>query len=448
MLDAVLRGLQAADEVAGAKRRRAPAAEPPPSAPALARAPEAVNPPRFAFPAADGVGAGWLVSLSGSGADVDVEYFSHAVTSMREETAAAAAAASAAFAVPDAPSLVEVTGRANFATVACAGLGVGGAAGTRGGGAAAAPPQSAWYFEVEMVTDGVVQVGWAAPAFVASSDEGDGVGDHAASWAFDGARGLAWAGGENRPFGGEPWSAGDVVGCLLELQAAPAGGPGGARISYSLNGADLGAAHVLEPPLAEGALFPVISLEAGEVCRWNLGGRGFAYAPTRTAFAPVVAAVTPTGVPVPAALSCGAYVTREREEPLREPAAVAAAAAASTGAPARPAPSPAKSDSASLLHAAAAAAAPPLAPPRPDLSALPGLTSAAAMTSVRSFEAAGFTLADLKAELVGRGLKAGGTYAERCERLLAVRGLAPEQVPPKLRGEGFPGPLLLQGRQL
>ncbi len=67
------------------------------------------------------------------------------------------------------------------------------------------------------------------------------------------------------------------------------------------------------------------------------------------------------------------------------------------------------------------------------------------MTSVRSFQDAGFTLAQLKEELVARGLKAGGSYDERCERLLAVRGLAAVQVPAKLRGDNFSSELYEKG---
>lgn len=453
MLDAVLHGLHAA-EAAGAKRKRATVEQTPREVPA----PVAVNPPAFAFPSTAAGGAGWLVSLSGSGADVDAEYFSHEVTSMRDDSAqggacgvaptagAAATQTAPGPALPDVPSVVELTGRANFATVACAGLGLG-------------PPRSAgpsaWYFEVEMVSEGVVQVGWCTAAFAASSAEGDGVGDHAASWSFDGARCLAWAGGESRPYGRqEPWVAGDILGCLLELSPSGAGGETSARLSFSLNGDDLGAAHELQ--LRAETLYPALSLEAGEVCRWNLGGRGFAYAPSRSGVAPVLAAVSSEGAALPEALSCGAYAGRApaRQQEAGVSAAALAPAAAGSGAGAPPLPAEGARPGAALARREAepkpvATAAPAPPPPRPDLSALPGRTPAAAgavaMTSVRSFEAAGFTLADLKAELQGRGLKAGGSYAERCERLLAVRGLAAAEVPLKLRGEGFPGPLLLQG---
>lgn len=43
----------------------------------------------------------------------------------------------------------------------------------------------------------------------------------------------------------------------------------------------------------------------------------------------------------------------------------------------------------------------------------------------------------LKAELSRRGLKAGGSVAQRAARLLAVRGLAPADIPAKHRGKNF-----------
>jgi hypothetical protein len=43
----------------------------------------------------------------------------------------------------------------------------------------------------------------------------------------------------------------------------------------------------------------------------------------------------------------------------------------------------------------------------------------------------------LKAELVRRGLKAGGSLQERAQRLFAVRGLSPNEIPANLRA-GLP----------
>ncbi len=44
-----------------------------------------------------------------------------------------------------------------------------------------------------------------------------------------------------------------------------------------------------------------------------------------------------------------------------------------------------------------------------------------------------FSAEHLKADLARRGLKCGGTHAERAERLWRVRGLAADQVPPALK---------------
>ncbi|KUF76294.1 E3 ubiquitin-protein ligase HERC2 [Phytophthora nicotianae] len=45
--------------------------------------------------------------------------------------------------------------------------------------------QGKWFYEVEVVTSGLIQVGWIDGYFQGSSDQGEGVGDHAHSWSYD-----------------------------------------------------------------------------------------------------------------------------------------------------------------------------------------------------------------------------------------------------------------------
>lgn len=52
------------------------------------------------------------------------------------------------------------------------------------------------------------------------------------------------------------------------------------------------------------------------------------------------------------------------------------------------------------------------------------------LTSVQQLEALGLDV--LKEELMSRGLKCGGTLSERAARLLAVKGLSPDQIDPSL----------------
>lgn len=71
-----------------------------------------------------------------------------------------------------------------------------------------------WYYEVTLLTGGLMQVGWAGPLFQCSPVRGQGVGDHMHSWAFDGFRQKRWC-ESSAPYG-KRWRAGDVVGVLLD----------------------------------------------------------------------------------------------------------------------------------------------------------------------------------------------------------------------------------------
>jgi hypothetical protein len=47
-----------------------------------------------------------------------------------------------------------------------------------------------WYYEVVLLSDGLMQIGWIDSAFESDAMQGQGVGDHANSWAFDGTTPL------------------------------------------------------------------------------------------------------------------------------------------------------------------------------------------------------------------------------------------------------------------
>ena len=135
-----------------------------------------------------------------------------------------------------------VEGRSEFCSVAVAGC--------------EAVKDGRWYYEVELGTDGVVQVGWAGADFGADDGAGDGVGDDAHSWGFDGCRGRAWTAGAAEAYGGaEGWKKGDVVGCRVDVDKGEA--------SFSVNGADLGVAF----RGVAGPLSAALSLEDGEAVR-------------------------------------------------------------------------------------------------------------------------------------------------------------------------------------
>ena len=299
---------------------------------------------------------GWVVVVGGMPSDVSVEYMSTRVTSLVADDAmppSPCATDAAPDAPPEAPQgsddgaasvvvqpsttsvvsdaasgssstvvgvgttalpapvVAEVEGIAEWATVAPAGVGIPWASAAD---AEAPPPR--FYYEVELVelvTGGVVQLGWAAEGFAPNAREGDGVGDVLGSWAYDGARCLKWSAGEGGEPYGRSWAAGDVVGVTLELLPEP--GQATPRLvgSFSLNGEDLGIAFDAPPPpsrsdesgtavtaggdtSAEGIadspvlrVFPAVSIEMGVIVRINLGP-DFAYARSAAHCTPVCAA--------------------------------------------------------------------------------------------------------------------------------------------------------------
>jgi hypothetical protein len=136
--------------------------------------------------------------------------------------------------------------------------------------------QGKWYYEVTLETSGVMQLGWAdAALFEADDDEGDGVGDHAASWAYDGCRQVKWSNGISAPYG-QVWLADDIIGCLCDIDTG--------TIAFSRNGILMGVAYdtICASALSDittGGLFPAVSLEADEAMRVNIGDFPFQYKP-------------------------------------------------------------------------------------------------------------------------------------------------------------------------
>jgi hypothetical protein len=213
------------------------------------------------------------------------------------------------------------------------------------------------------------------------------------------------------------WKAGDVVGCFLQLHAAKE--DNGAKdnkkrkssaqvsvdpmvtISFTVNGVSYGTAfefHV--PPTISGSaehFFPSISLENEESVELNLGGKPFKYSPGK-GYAAVWTSVV------------GA--SEESSAHGGDSEVVVAAQEANNTFAAIPVSTP-----------AAAPAAAPVDYPAIDLDAED-------YSSIEALEALG--LVHLKQELERRGVKAGGTLQERAQRLLAVRGLRPDQIDPKL----------------
>lgn len=126
------------------------------------------------------------------------------------------------------------------------------------------------YYEVRVVTAGLAQIGWAdmtSQDFHPNTEEGEGVGDDKGSYGYDGSRGLKFHGGEEDVYGDSRWKAGDVIGCMYNLQSG--------EISYSLNGKDVGVAFTIPNPWT--MLFPAISSNGGEILELHVGPQDMEY---------------------------------------------------------------------------------------------------------------------------------------------------------------------------
>ena len=278
-----------------------------------------------------------------------------------------------------------VEGRSEFCSVAVAGC--------------EAVKDGRWYYEVELGTDGVVQVGWAGADFGADDGAGDGVGDDAHSWGFDGCRGRAWTAGAAEAYGGaEGWKKGDVVGCRVDVDKGEA--------SFSVNGADLGVAF----RGVAGPLSAALSLEDGEAVRVALDRGDLRFGP-------------PAGYRALGDARLAPLAEDQEEAPAAAPAPASAPprpAAAAVAPPEPPVPA--------ALPAPHAPPAPAPAPPPPPKKApyVKGPPVAAAALDLGPFETAealeALGLDRLKSALMAAGLKCGGTLRDRAERLLSTRG--------------------------
>jgi len=246
------------------------------------------------------------------------------------------------------------------------------------------------YFEVELLSGGVQQLGWVRlEGFQSSEQQGDGVGDDLHSWAMDGCRGCCWHQGEAVPYGpmeGEGWQKGDVVGCAVRYSEL-VDGQVECCLAFSLNGVSHGPAFrfTLTPSELEHPdriLTPGLSLQAGEAARVNLGQRPFRHSP-------------------PSDTS----TSTSSAEPVVAPPSSSSSSSSEVAA----------SSSSAVVEASSEVPPTPAAPeewPEVDLEAVKDLQ-----------DLLDIGLKRLQVELQRRGLKAGGTLAERAARLWAVRGL-------------------------
>uniref|UniRef100_A0A182JPP5 RING finger and SPRY domain-containing protein 1 n=1 Tax=Anopheles christyi TaxID=43041 RepID=A0A182JPP5_9DIPT len=134
-----------------------------------------------------------------------------------------------------------------------------------------------WYYEVLIMTPGVMQIGWATKDSNFLSHEGYGIGDDAYSIAFDGCRKLIWHKAKPMQHNLNVWSGGSVLGCLLDLDAR--------EVIFSLDGVE---GEVLKQLFESSGtidgFFAAASFMSFQQCRFNFGSTPFVYPPKNRSF--------------------------------------------------------------------------------------------------------------------------------------------------------------------
>ncbi len=283
------------------------------------------------------------------------------------------------------------------------------------------------YYEIIMESAGMAQFGWAKLAvpeediekgtqpvaaasattsstkegFQPNSDEGDGVGDDAFSYGFDGGRRLSFHNGKETQYGRNinEWKKGDVVGCMHDVKKG--------IISFSVNGIDLGKAYDYHPPSSESEdstkndiLYPVLSMNENEVVSLNIGP-SFQHCPKdKQAISDLVKAddnISP--------------MESQNDEK------------------AKPSSTERNHDQNDSKPPSATTDSNELPVKEPKSINLDEYNSAEELESIG--------MSRLKDELYERGLKCGGNLKERASRLFAIKGLSRDEIPKKLRGKNF-----------
>lgn len=125
-----------------------------------------------------------------------------------------------------------------------------------------------WYYEVTVLTAGVMQIGWATKDSKFLNHEGYGIGDDEYSYAYDGCRQLTWHCAQSMPHHHRPWVPGDVLGLLIDLEKG--------KVRFSLNGDEI--EKDFRARLGDG-FFAGASFMSFQHCIFNFGAQPFKFPP-------------------------------------------------------------------------------------------------------------------------------------------------------------------------
>jgi Kip1 ubiquitination-promoting complex protein 1 len=120
-----------------------------------------------------------------------------------------------------------------------------------------------FYYEVKLLSSGLMQIGWCTLATPFHTNTG--VGDDSTSYAYDGFRVNKWNNGQEAY--GEGWGMGDTIGSLIDFEKK--------EISFYRNNKFLGVAFKNIKTGPNMAYFPALSMGNGERVVFNFGLKPF-----------------------------------------------------------------------------------------------------------------------------------------------------------------------------
>ncbi|GFT60569.1 RING finger and SPRY domain-containing protein 1 [Nephila pilipes] len=132
-----------------------------------------------------------------------------------------------------------------------------------------------WYYEVTIVTSGVMQIGWATRNSKFLNHEGYGIGDDEYSLAYDGCRQLIWYNAASSSHTHAVWKPGDVLGSLLDVEHS--------YVIFFLNGNQLPPCSQLFQNARSG-FFAAASFMSFQQCEFNFGRKPFKFPPSKVNF--------------------------------------------------------------------------------------------------------------------------------------------------------------------
>ncbi|PIK42620.1 putative RING finger and SPRY domain-containing protein 1 [Apostichopus japonicus] len=130
--------------------------------------------------------------------------------------------------------------------------------------------EGTWYYEVLVLTDGVMQIGWATKQSKFLNHEGVGIGDDEYSFSYDGCRQLYWYNAKSRPHDHPQWKPGDIIGFLIDLEKK--------QMVFSRNGISFPPVNDVFQSVCSG-FFAAASFMSFQQCRFNFGMTPFKFPP-------------------------------------------------------------------------------------------------------------------------------------------------------------------------